>query len=282
MTEAPDLVAIKSFGDLVIALTAIARRDAARPAPRLLLGEHLRPLFAALEATLPLPMIAVLRHGQSGVPSAYDARKNGLRAAASSLMALRREIRLTQANRLLFDRLGWRERFIAAGRPVQGLPGADNIYLAYEKVLGGHGQGSAGPPASSILGIFPGSRLARKNLPLQVIEAARRAAMAQGVLPHLYLLEGERPDLEQAAVASTILPRSFETMINAVVQCGAVVSADSMPAHLAEALGVPVYVASPMPNPYWLPRSAFVARRWCVFGDPIEHKLTPFLSEIRR
>ena len=287
MTGALDIVATKSFGDLVIALTAIRRGAATEPAPRLLLGEHLVPLFDALAQGHGEQPVVLLRHGESGVPSAYDIRKNGVRAATASLLRLRGAIheaaRGAGAQRLLFDRMGWRERAIAGHTPAVALPARGNIYLAYEAVLGAGSRPAPRPgKAGGIVGVFPGSRLARKNLPRPLIEHAIRAIAAQGARARLCLLEGERPDLELAELAPVIVPRSFAAMVAAVSACDAVVSADSLPAHLAEALGVPVFVASPVPNAYWLPRSAFLGRRWCLFDHAVEEALAPFLSDACR
>lgn len=45
------------------------------------------------------------------------------------------------------------------------------------------------------------------------------------------------------------------------------ISADSLPAHLAEYRGTPAFVASPVTNPYWLPSRAFTGRHWGLFDQ---------------
>ena len=67
----------------------------------------------------------------------------------------------------------------------------------------------------------------------------------------------------------TKVPRQFSLMANAVRAARVVISADSMPAHMAEYFGVPVFVMSPSPNAYWLPKSCIDSGRWSLFSDPV-------------
>lgn len=270
-----DIVAIKAFGDLVITLTALATNPALPSGTRLLLGEHLVPLADAL--TIPTPTI-VVAHGEAGVPAIYDIRRCGAPAALQSAWRLRRLFRAARPEVLLFDRVGTRERWLAGSARTHALPPAENIYLAYAGALGSStARPSTRPPANGIVGIFPGSRLASKNLPEPVVRTAIQAIADAGLIPRLLLLEGERPDLEGSGLPHEIVPRSFPAMIAAVGACGIVLSADSMPAHVAENRGIPVFVLSPVDNRYWLPLSAFTANRWALFSDDVAARTGQFL-----
>lgn len=276
MSASFDVVAAKAFGDLIIALSCTAGSGVDKGS-RLLLGSHLLPLCEAIGSSLP---VVVLEHGESGVPSLYDVRKNGWPRAARSALALRASLRQASSdNTLMFDRMGWRERFVAGARPALALPDEDNIYLAYRRVFGSGGAAFDPRPAfSRRLGIFPGSRLPKKCLPLELIADIERAIEASGGVAELILLDGERPDLERDRPEAQKVPRSFAAMAKAVRGCDAVVSADSMPAHMAEAFGRPVFVFTPVANSYWMPYSAFAERRWALFSDGAARGMAAFLD----
>jgi len=275
MTDSFDIVSVKAFGDLIIILSSLKSAPTAHRS-RLLLGRHLQPLFDALES----PVEATwLDHGETGVPSFYDIRNSGVRKAAVSALWLRRGVAAASSrNVLLFDRLGWRERFLAGGRRARALPPADNIYLAYRALFGNPALDSALPRRGGHIGIFPGSRLASKNLPLELVGQVRKRIAAHGGESELLLLDGERPDLERAGLGGRVVPRSFAAMLDAVRTCDAVISADSMPAHLAQMMGRPVFVFTPVVNNYWLPYSALAGNRWALFRDGPGQALSDFLS----
>ena len=65
--------------------------------------------------------------------------------------------------------------------------------------------------------------------------------------------------------------RNFSSLIDAVSGSDLVVTADSLPGHLAEYLDVPAYVVSPKDNLYWLPLSCFTNGGWSRFEDEHAH-----------
>lgn len=275
-----DLVAIKAFGDLVIALTAVRAVPAeARSRYRLLVGAHLVPLVEAIGSPV---TVEVLDHREQDVPAMYDVRRCGPSAAMRSAWRLRRLIRAAQPNQLLFDRLSARERWLAGGGAADQLPAAANIYLAYAKALGLVPAAPAPAPRQGAVGIFPGSRVAAKNLTRKIVRATMAAIERAGFTPCLLLLEGERPDLEVSGLAHQIVPRSLAAMIDAVTRCSCIISADSMPAHVAEQRGIPVHVISPIDNRYWLPQSAFMLDRWSLFDADIGSQVGLFLTAIQK
>jgi ADP-heptose:LPS heptosyltransferase len=70
------------------------------------------------------------------------------------------------------------------------------------------------------------------------------------------LLQGERPELEKSGLPVVVVPRDFGAMREAVELADAVISPDSMTAHLAEHCGKPVLVITPVDKFYWMPRFA--------------------------
>lgn len=273
-------LATKAFGDLVIAVTAIER---GRPGPSILAGSHLQPLAQALASEVPTTFFA---HTDAGVPALFDSRKAGPTAAVRSGIALRRAVRASRQrnSRLVLDRAGPRERFLAWPERALVLPRRQNVYAAYRDLLADHGLASRvndfnnNAGRKEIIGVFPGSRLAAKNLPASLVKDVLGAAHNRGVQAQLCLLDGERPDLEASGLPFRLVPRSFSALMAAIASVGKVVSADSLPAHLAERAGTPVFVVSPRENAYWLPASSFLKRRWSLFGDGVSTSLTDFLT----
>jgi hypothetical protein len=206
------------------------------------------------------------------VPAAFDARRRGLWAACRSLAALRLAVHsATPANRqLVFDRLGMREQFIGGGRLRIALPlEAPNIYLGYEA----HFLAGAPPaPRLEVPGgarralIVAASRVPRKVLPSEVIAQVHQQLAAQGVMAQVLLLEGEQIEVPRS-VEVVRVQRQFSTLMSSLRETDIVVSADSLPAHIGEHLGKPTFVISPAPNPYWLPRAAFLHGGHGVFGN---------------
>lgn len=265
------IVALKAFGDLVIAVNCIERRSPAfREKIEILLGRHLCLLFEALETKIPA---FVVDHGEANLPSLFTWKKDGSVKAMKSAVGLRRAVRSAglPANRdLLFDHLGPRERFVTLGFQQRSISKNENIYLSYDRFFDAIDPVAAdvdcAGPVTGPLRIFPGSRVPAKNLPRTLIEAIIERANTRGIEVELMLLDGERPDLEVLPLPSKHVPRSFEAMIAAVRGAGRIISADSMPAHIAEHTARPMFVFSPVHNRYWLPRAAFM-RGWDALFD---------------
>ena len=265
-------VQFKAFGDFVIAVNSIGRRVApAGDGIAMLVGVHLQPLLDVMDLSIPY---SILDHGERAVPALVSVRKEGVLRALKSAAGLKRAMMRADVPvdaLLVFDKLDKRERLLAAGRPSVALPAEDNIYFAYDRFLDRQGFGFAeavsDAAASGPLRIFPGSRLQAKHVPLEVIETILTTAGTCGIKAELMLLDGESPELEASGLPFTPVPRDFASLIAAVRGAGRVVSADSMPAHMAEYVGRPVFVYSPVPNRYWLPRSSYAGGWEALFSD---------------
>lgn len=275
MERAACFVQVKAFGDLVIASAAIGRvAEADRARLTLAIGRHLRPLCDAITTTT---MVIELATAEPDVPAVFDVRKNGLSAALRSAWQIRRAIARAPIPReapILFDRIRSRERFLIGKRPAISMP-ADtvNIYQGYDALLAGAGFALAPtPPAEARTrrraGIFPGSRIAAKNLPVLLVADLLAEAERRRMPTELFLLEGERPDLETSGLPHVIVPRQFTALRDAIAGVDVVISADSLPAHLAETLRIDTFVLTPKPNEFWMPLSVFTHRRWRLFDDP--------------
>lgn len=267
------IVTLKAFGDFLIAYRALLNARAANPAAdiQLLAGEHVRPLGLALG----VPEAQVHYIGGSSlkdVPAAFDVRRRGILEACRSLAALRQALHSAQPVRrqLVFDRLGLREQFIGGGQRSLALPmDPPNIYLAYDAhflvgtVPAPRFQIGAAPRRALIVAA---SRVPRKVLPSEVIAQVHQQLAARGVAAKVLLLEGEQVEVPRS-LGLVRVPRQFSTLIASLRETDIVVSADSLPAHIGEHLGKPTFVISPAPNPYWLPRAAFLQGGHGVFGN---------------
>ena len=282
------LVSLKSFGDFVIACNALRTLNLIFGSQQVsvLAGEHLYPLASALEAVSSIQFIA---SGPS-VPAIFDLKRWGAWDGLMSLLELRRQFSaLPKKDRLIFDRLGWREMCLAQGIPHAALPEAPNIYLAYERVLLSAGfmqPDRANPPrrvaqdcALGTAMIFPSSRISRKSVPSGVVRALYKNLTGKGVPCEVVILEAEDFDAPSGIPVRNI-PRNFTSLIETIRSASMVFSADSLPAHLAEYYQVPAFVITPTPNAYWLPRSAFENRAWALFSEIVDSNalLARFLS----
>lgn len=278
------IVSMKSFGDFIIARWAL-RKFGVAYGNSLLYGEHLADLDLALGK---FPGGCRIAHGEPSVPAMFDSQRAGLKRSIASAARLRRSmggLAVPKGTTLVFDRLGVRERFIAGRFYARALPVADNIYLAYCALFDASlAEDTAFPTmlahTKKTVGIFPGSRLAAKTLATETILLLTELTRSCGGAVRIFCLEGEACDLTPDAYDLTIVPRNFRAMADAVRSVDGVISADSMPAHMAEYFAMPVFVVSPVANKYWLPLSCFVAGHWSLSTDPVSLRdsLRAFLS----
>jgi ADP-heptose:LPS heptosyltransferase len=63
------------------------------------------------------------------------------------------------------------------------------------------------------------------------------------------------------------IPKKFNSLVDKLREYYFVLSADSLPAHLAEFFILPIFVIGPRPNKYWLPQSSFEHNSCAVFDD---------------
>jgi hypothetical protein len=190
-----------------------------------------------------------------------------------------REQNIPPETQLVFPHCGLRQRFISGTQPSFGLPeSAKNIYLAYLALFDHEGLGwslrvATRPGRFLRIGIFPGSRRSIKRIPASVVEAVRLSCEAQGHETQVFMLENEAHNFELQRGITTV-PRDPREMMDTIQGLDAVISADSMAAHSAEFFGIPVFVLTRQPNPYWLPLSAYRAGWTALFNDDFKTQST--------
>jgi hypothetical protein len=283
------LASAKSFGDFVIVHSVLHRIESrAKRRIRLIACSHLKGLNEILPDDV---CVTLVDSGEDRVPAIFDVKKHGAWAAVQSAWSLRRRFENVERHDdevLAFDSLGVRERFIAGRWPVISprTRGA-NIYGTYSQFLAEQDiQTAAAAPVHTrsvrSVGIFPESRLVEKRLKAATVSVILSRIACAGLEAKLFILDGDLPPQGQYPGAVHI-SRNFESLANAIRSVDSVISADSLPAHLAEYFGRPVFVASPSPNEYWLPDGCFSEKRWGIFRDEAQFSVSVdrFLTELQ-
>ena len=256
-------VSLKAYGDFIIACNYL--RFAEESENVLLCGSHLRPLIKAVGYQ---GNVEWLETGDAGVPALFDLRKFGLLSAISSGLTLRRLIhgRVAANDQLVFDRVGWRQNFLAGGLlTVQIATGQPNIYLDYEHFLleSVNRRVVGSIQKTSRIGIFPDSRLATKQLGSALVSRVFRDLIGLGCDPQVVYVGDKQMD----AGLNVRIVNGFDALIECIREFDIIISADSLPAHVAEYFGRPVFIFSPVDNHYWLPKSAFLNGRFALFCE---------------
>jgi hypothetical protein len=272
------LATVKSFGDFVIAHSVLHQvDDRDKPRTRLISCGHVKDLSAVLPQDVSVALMDYC--DGEGVPALFDVRNRGSMAAIKSALSLRRGLQSIErysGETLAFDVLGVREKFVAGRWPAIGPKKlGPNIYDTFTELLAEREiriKGRAAPararPGGSV-GIFPESRVAEKRLTAEALSIIYERSTRAGQQATLFVLAGDPSPIRDQPWVVTI-DRNFQSLANAIKSVDCVISADSLPAHLAEYFERPVFVASRFSNEYWLPHGCFVARHWGLFGSAAE------------
>jgi hypothetical protein len=279
---------VKAFGDLVIAAASLRTLPVLdRSRCRLVVCPYLKILAEVLAVGCE---IEVLDTADAIVPAAFNLKQAGLLQGITSLISLRTAVkRIKPQSTIVMPSVGFRERFIIGKHSYHEIPSADNVYLGYQKFIDKSFPSlvtSLSPTLakktvrSSRVLICPYSRVYSKNLPSQVVIELAAVCDEAGLDSEILLLEGECFEHPNSPF-KRVIPRQFDALSAALSDCAAVISADSLPAHLAEYCGTPTFVVSPIENCYWFPRSVFLGDHWGVFFDKsISARLRHFLDMI--
>lgn len=249
----------KSYGDLVILCNYLRKVDSSHYG--LLAGSHLLHLLTAIKFDGTLRIVDV---GER-VPAIFDIKKYSYTKATYDGILLRAKMQSAiqkRSDTLVFDTLGVRQRFLAW--PIHAecvAQGADNIYLDYSHYFGlndGIRHSPCDDHLKSINSIylFPDSRLKTKELPTRLIldiANENRKLDKNTILIKI----GKPVDLPQFQSLQIHWIDGFDQLVEVVTKADLLVTADSLPAHLAEYFGIPVFVFSPVQNNYWMPLSCF-------------------------
>ncbi len=270
MLDSFAFIQLKSFGDLVVvaeSLKLLTPSDLTRC--KLVIGQHLKDLC---EVLAPQCTVEILPIPGNDVPALFDIKKRGVVAGFHSAWRLRTAIASAAPGMtLVVERQNLRERFISGGRRCVAIPRKDNVYLAFEAFTSAFFRVSATEPGragirGSRVALCPFSRVSVKNLPPGLIVELAQLCEQAGFEPELLLLEGEHVQ-HPGLPLTRVIPRRFDALSKALAGYCAVVSADSLPAHLAEYGGTATFVVSPVVNRYWLPKRSFLQDHWALINE---------------
>lgn len=270
-----NIITLKSYGDFLIAYASIKRAISNNIELNITIiaNYHIRPLAEALD--VPSNMIRYIGFiDDKEVPAIFDIRKRGLLSAIFSMIKLRSDLSkiFNQNKFLLFDRLGIRERIIAGNNVSYKLnPNSKNIYTAYSEFLNLNlkaddcNMPSKIPNYKNVI-IVPGSRVKQKIIPNKVIIKIINILRFHGLMSQVLVLDQENFQLPDH-IATMKVDRNFRSLISSLNKADLLVCADSLSAHIGEYLNIPVFVVSPVLNPYWLPSKCYAHDLQMTFED---------------
>lgn len=209
-------------------------------------------------------------------PSIWNARRAKLGPMLRSTLALNRSIRraMRPGDTLTVPTRDLRWKAICWPRRVGFIrePG-ENLYSAYCAKLGIDPATLLTPlprkPASVL--ILPESRQAVRNLSDTLVRRIVEANREAGVTSRIVRV---RPPTSTAPLAeSEVALWGLPALIDAVRSAEAVVSADSLPAHLASYFMRPSFVFTPVPKASWpqMPTSVLLPGAWSDTTDMVAY-----------
>jgi ADP-heptose:LPS heptosyltransferase len=274
-----NFVFIKGFGDFIIGayfLKSLSQDDTIKI--RILTT----PRIAVLAAELRLPInLSILDLPGMDAPALFEVRRKGLFQAMKSGIEIKKAIgNLNTQNpisgKLIFDKVSFREKYISTGHKIIGLPkNNDNIYQAYNKLMNqlhlktrmrNDRPSILNETNSEFIGIFPTSRAEEKDIPPSVLHKLNQLFQREGNRLKIYLFPDQLERYKEVKNI-TAIPKDFSSLIEHIRAHQVIISADSLPAHLAQYFSIPVFVLTPKNNHYWLPIESFNKASYCNFDD---------------
>lgn len=258
------ICSFKAYGDLVIACRVLRAVNSADYG--LLAGSHLAALLSAIQ----YPGVFRLVECGKAVPSFFDMKKCGLWHGLLNGVLLKWRIFCARGQNgpLVFDRLGVKEKFLTFGVNAEQISrGQPNIYLDYLDYFGADPVLIVNPaPDNSVrtIAVFPDSRLVQKQIPDDHIEKIRSLAREKGL--SVSIIRVGKP-MHFADEPDVFWVDGFDALLDKIVNADSIVTADSLPGHIAEYVGKPTFVFTPVRNDYWMPFSCYVNGDFACFGD---------------
>lgn len=255
---------LRSYGDFVIALSGYQGRPAGR-ALRIVASDHFRPLYQAIaemKLVQDLPAVEFVNLGvRYGLMACFTNRHFFSAANIQELKKLRGFLATIPGDHNLFLEQKIRSGFISAitGRQFTAIhDGTENIYEAYKnfyqvKQLPFRNKWQAGPDSNSTIRVFPGSRKKTKRLPVYWVEQIKDRYAVDERKMTLAGLAGELLDY----TTPKELVGNFRELCKLIADADYIISADSLPAHLAYLFHIPMEVHyNRLINSPWLPPGA--------------------------
>lgn len=203
-------------------------------------------------------------------PSLFNARRAKVPAMIRSLFLLRGGIQNSVSSDdtiyVPLEDLRW--QLACLPRFPRSLRKRDeNIYLAYCFHFGLDAESLVLPVSNkpSTVLVLPDSRQAHKTIPDTTILLIQKANADVGIKS--LIVRVRPPDLDSVILENEISIWGLSALVELLRNAEAVVSADSLPAHIAEYFKRPVFVITPQPNQSLMPLSVLLRQRWSGFTD---------------
>jgi hypothetical protein len=234
----------------------------------MLAASHLEPIYRALGRPVEVRWVELTQGGK--LPAVYDVRLQGLPAAMRSILDVRRAIRKNVAKDevLVVEELGARERAMTWPRPCEQIGRtAPNIYCSYARHFASEAGGIRVGDDPKQVAIFPDARLPHRVLPDHLLVSIRDECAARGLkVKAVRVGKGTSNSGPDGIPVEWI--DGFDALVSAIRSADIAVSSDSLPGHIAEYFGVPVFVFVPQRKDFWMPGSAFETRGFAMYSDP--------------
>lgn len=252
-----------AFGDFLIDCYFLRRAGAAH---RLLAASYLRPLAEAIDYQGPLRYFEMPT--QDVPPSVFNVRKASLSEIAASLCRLRAGLLTATlpADTINVPHRDIRWRMTCSPRRINALRlSHENIYLAYCARFGLIPQELVVPmPARTReVIVFPDSRQPAKQIPEPTLRVLVDINAAAGVRTRIMRVRPPETGHVNAPEENSLW--GLSALVRAVREAEVIVSADSLPGHLAEYFKRPVFILTPHDNEPLMPLSVLLEKRWGRF-----------------
>lgn len=254
----------KSYGDFIILLTILRKFDVSY---KVFATSHLLPLFKSMNSNI---NIVFFKINENYIPSIFNFKKDGFWKALISFIKIKLFLykNLTKDDLLVFDKYSFREFFLSLFHKKIFISCSKfhNIYLDYENFINKKLIFLLQKKdLKNNIAIFPESRDKKKLLPaifvkeLVVYLESKNFFVSTIIVDELLLNKFSDCNVK-------LNNNSFDGLIKNIKENN-VISADSLPSHIAEHFNIPNFVFVAKPNEYWMPYSCYTMHHWDIFGS---------------
>lgn len=209
-------------------------------------------------------------------PDAFNIKRKGLKKAVDSLFQLKNALKpFCKEEFILFNSYDFRWKFINPTKQFQAVRSRhENIYQAYyERFSLSFDLNRINVEAPKKISIFPDSRQQQKCIPFSTVISLQNTLNKFGIESKVISNREIKSPLSMAINIDTL-----EGLILEIKNADFVITADSLPMHLARFYSVPGWVILNRPNPFLLPPETIKLKRWSLFYD--DSSLVKYISSI--
>jgi hypothetical protein len=254
-----------AFGDFLIDCNFVRRAGSQH---RILAASYLRPLAEAINYEGLISFFDM--PAQDVPPSLFNVRHANFYEIFASLRRMRAGVITStlQIDKINVPHRDIRWRLLSMPRQIYPLRlTQENIYLAYCLRFGLAPQNLVVPMPvrTREVVVFPDSRQPAKQISETTLRELVDINAAAGVLTRVVRVRP--PQTGQIDVPGEISLWGLTALVKTVREAEVIVSADSLPGHLAEYFERPVFILTPQENEPLMPLSVLLHKRWGRFDN---------------